>query len=1026
MNLIKSLFQWRWVPHSLAVSGLSLDIHEGENYLLEINGIKTMFALRGEENTSPTVVQDFLVWLLQQGDVNLDGLDINWHGRDGMFLSLTDIQLTLYSKFFQRQIIGLATLVQKKPAKLRFVINIKPDFFRSQLISAQGYLRARDVEIEPWMEIYDWEDVSLKQGNLNDVQLWADWQDGLFRRLQSQLKIDHLDIYDGTRDQLITTKNLPGSVAWQRDNLGWVMVARDLTGYINQEAWPLRAFSLQNIYAPSEQTQLLRVDTLDLASLNKTFPFLSSFSGAPNPLVQDVSSIKPSGTLENIILRRDFVGDQPPEISFAAAFKNLSFSSWKKIPGMKNMNGRLKISQTSGSLLLDGENLSIDSDGFFAAPLSLNAYHAEVDWLKTEPGWQVQAEQFDFTDDSLTASGRLNLFVSDEEGQSPFVFLQTIFQEKNAQHLRKYVPIKIFSKALSEWFQQAFVGEGNISGQALLHGPLDKFPYDHQEGRFQVLANTQDMVLSYQSYWPMLTKLSTDLLWNGSRLLIGVKQAEILDIPVKNVSAEIADLGRPELKINANNIITTGEQGLDFITKSPLSQTLGKKLKDIQLAGPIELDLNLLIPFHSENLPLSVKGDITLLSPAKLALQKWGIDLVDLQGAFSFTENALAGDNLSARWLGNPVSINIKTETISADDRIIRINAQGRLSLDNIVKMYSLDALKKIASGAAGYNVSLALRNSKGIDSTTLSMSSDLEGIEVKLPEPFAKKAATKSSLSAQLIFSDKDNNLFDLTAAYTKAVNTSLRFVQKKRANGQPAQWNFDRGEVRFGNQVATLGSRPGLRVAGNLSEINWSNIGPWFSSFTEGSGNKQDIENFPLDQIDLNIHTLKAFGLTLSPINIKAIMLGNVWKINLNNNQLSGWVMLPVKGAKISSIRAEFDRLYLTGDESGDTTSIDPGQLPPLDILLKDFRYGKRHFGRFYFVTSPQKNALYINKASLSSPDYTINGTGLWQRLGNGLARSTISGGFQINDMGSSLREWGVTDSVREGNGKGAFSLS
>ena len=716
--------------------------------------------------------------------------------------------------------------------------------------------------------------------------------------------------------------------------------------------------------------------------------------------------------------------NQKEIFSLATDFERLEILPWKNIPGITGLSGHLTMNTLSGQLLLKGKDLVLDFAGLFSVPLAFEQYAANIDWIETENDWQIRVNDFNINDSVLNLSGNMNLFLSHDKEISPFVALNLAFTEKNPQYLHKYVPAGILPQGLMTWLNEAFTGPGNITGQFLLHGPLDKFPFDQQEGRFEMIASIENTPLNYKTGWPAFNNFSANVLLDGRRLIIDSDEAEIFSTKVKNIYAEIPDLAKSGLIVEGG-INANSATGMEFIFKSPLNATLGQKFKALQLSGPIQLDLKLAIPFHDENPPLSINGHIDFLSTAKLALPSWGIFLEDVTGTFDFTENALSTDKIAAKWLGHPLLINITTDHPAVNESIIRVKVKGDMSIQDIEKAYSLNTLNEIISGATNYEIMLDFINKKGKENTIFSMNSDLEGIAIQLPPPLRKNASDKIPTYAKISFNEQGTRFFDLTGNYGKILSTALRFSANPSSATQKEHWSLTRGEIRFGAQPATLGNAPGLRIKGGLSTLSLSDIKPWISSFSAKENKQKPF--FTIDQVDLNIGKLDLFGFTLQPINIKVKPEKSGWRIAIENPDIAGWFILP-GGNSSPLIEGQFNRFYVTLDERSNQqlTSLNPGDIPSLNILLNDFRYDQRIFGRLFFITSREQNTMRINRLVLSSPYSVMNATGFWQKLPNGKMQTHLNGEFRSSNLGKVLRALRVTESLEETKGRATFALS
>ena len=95
--------------------------------------------------------------------------------------------------------------------------------------------------------------------------------------------------------------------------------------------------------------------------------------------------------------------------------------------------------------------------------------------------------------------------------------LQTDFSDGLAINAHRY-PGRHHADAVVSWLDRGIVDGLVTSGSALVRGPLNDFPFHKtQNGRFEVLFNTDNMTIDYSPGWPRLTNVAAEVrfLQNG-------------------------------------------------------------------------------------------------------------------------------------------------------------------------------------------------------------------------------------------------------------------------------------------------------------------------------------------------------------------------------------------------------------------------------------------------------------------------------------------------------------------------------
>ena len=96
----------------------------------------------------------------------------------------------------------------------------------------------------------------------------------------------------------------------------------------------------------------------------------------------------------------------------------------------------------------------------------------------------------------------------------------------------------------------------------------------------------------------------------------------------------------------------------------------------------------------------------------------------------------------------------------------------------------------------------------------------------------------------------------------------------------------------------------------------------------------------------------------------------------------------------------------------------------LPPVDLAVDDFHYGKKIFGKLALQTSRSMEGLRIDKLTVTAPLFNIDPTGMW-RTKIGRSQTTLSGSFTSPNLGDLLKEWKITHAVEAGKGQADFSV-
>lgn len=125
----------------------------------------------------------------------------------------------------------------------------------------------------------------------------------------------------------------------------------------------------------------------------------------------------------------------------------------------------------------------------------------------------------------------------------------------------------------------------------------------------------------------------------------------------------------------------TGKQIQQYFIQTPLKNSLGGTLDELQIDGTVTGKLNLAIPL-SAGKDVVAKGQVNL-NKNTIFVRPIDSTLHGLTGSFKFTNGDLVSDNITGQWLGQPVSLDFTTLT-GPKDYLVDINLGGNWELNQI------------------------------------------------------------------------------------------------------------------------------------------------------------------------------------------------------------------------------------------------------------------------------------------------------------------------------------------------------
>lgn len=371
--------------------------------------------------------------------------------------------------------------------------------------------------------------------------------------------------------------------------------------------------------------------------------------------------------------------------------RNLGFSPWKKIPGIKGLNAYCFITPTSGNVMMRSRNVELDFMKLFKAPIHLDNLSSELTWQRAGDEISIQVPKCYAANADVSVNAQMALLIPANKKDSQISLLAHIKTEQPSR-IGYYLPQPFIGYALMHWLNSAIV-KGSGDGTLLLQGPVFEFPFDKNDGTFLIDTQIKNAELHYESAWPNLQKINADLIFSGRKMQMLVNSAQIFGAYLKNIQANIPLIKthvQAMLHIVAKEITTRLENGLAFLEATPLMKETGTPLSGLLLSGPLTLALQLTIPLESGKEKLTVAGQGTTEN-AQAKIPSHNIQIDNLKGEFSLSQAGVQAQNLLGVLWNKPITIGIRSTpstqlTIHYRDIQTTLNPEKngwRFSVDN-------------------------------------------------------------------------------------------------------------------------------------------------------------------------------------------------------------------------------------------------------------------------------------------------------------------------------------------------------
>jgi uncharacterized protein YhdP len=215
--------------------------------------------------------------------------------------------------------------------------------------------------------------------------------------------------------------------------------------------------------------------------------------------------------------------------------------------------------------------------------------------------------------------------------------------------------------------------------------------------------------------------------------------------------------------------------------------------------------------------------------------------------------------------------------------------------------------------------------------------------------------------------------------------------------------------------NQPIRLPERLGTLVYGSLPEFDFDRWLPLLS--TPGGGDAQTVS------MELRFGSLTALGRRFGNVALRASAESSGWSANVNADEVAG--DLSYRARPQPRIIARLSRLNIPADHEPAKPKADPRPVdyPAVDLVVEDFNFRGKPFGRVELVASRAGEDWRIERASMANPDATLSARGMWFAAPS---RTALQFDLEAGDFGTFLGRVGNPNAVNPAGYYGLYQFS
>ncbi len=931
-------------------------------------------------------------WMLHFRQYEILDSEVTW--RDGKAAPLTFRQMDCLLRVNagqSYQLHLLATMPEPYGGSLRLSTELQGDIFQGRIESGRLYLNARQLAIPRSL-------FAAKAGGWRveaepaDFEFWFRWQGDQLEAVAGQWQGRQMRLTKAGQRRSI--KKLSALFSWRLNDQGWRGDIVTMNLEAGDRQWSLDQVSLER----SGQHMAANVASLDLTLFNFFLPLL------PDAWITKyaLKGWQMAGRLHEFKL---FAATDKQRYALAGRFTQLAIENGRRLPSFAGLTGSVQGDSTAGMLWLNSADGWMRFPRLFRTPLRFRQFQGRLAWTQNQRQWRFKTAALRLETDVLEMHSAFEM-VLPKDDESAMMDMHLAFNSfRRINNISRYLPTGLMQPELVEWLDQAKISGNIVQGKMRLKGKLAQFPFQQNQGKFEVVADLEDAVLQYSPLWPQLTQLNAQLHFLGNSLHVDVKNAVSHDIHSHHAQVSLPDLTNGETVLVKAGLFGNVEHFLRFLQLTPLHGGVDNLVDALTVKGKARVAFNLSVPLVEEH-DFHVAGHFQL-QQAAMQINALSLPVEHIEGIVNFTEQGLFSDQLTGSLAGQPLRAGI-----SSDAQQVTVSSQGKMQMDVLYRLFP-KLKNKLTAGRFNYQVNVALPHQQA-KPPEINVYTDLTGVNIDLPEPLGKTKRQKRPLTVRVKLKPQQKK--QLYLDYDDRLKGAVTLAGEKA--------RLQSAHIVIGEGKANILNGAGVWVEIRQPQLQMED---WLPLLTAGSDKKNSLSAIRL--IDAQIGQFKWKSHNLGRISMQIKPGRQFWQVELNCPVAQGDLLLATQPAVDKSTlnldKLDLDNLLALKIAREKGPPPDLATLPLFDIYAEKLIFNGVDQGMLIVETQRRQNVFHFKKISLVNDSSSLEMSGDWLKTPAG-DRTVINGHLLSQDFTSFLDRLGFANDLRETSARLQFSLA
>ncbi|HGF3847605.1 TPA: AsmA2 domain-containing protein YhdP [Escherichia coli] len=883
------------------------------------------------------------------------------------------------------------------------VMQVRMDLRDDEGLLSNGrvWLQADDIDLKPWLGKWMQDNIALETAQFS-LEGWMTIDKGDVIGGDVWLKQGGASWLGEKKTHSLSVDNLTAHIT--REHSGWQFSIPDTRITMDGKPWPSGALTLawipeQDVGGKNNKRSdelRIRASNLELAGLEGIRPLAAKLS----PALGDIwRSTQPSGKINTLAL--DIPLQAAEKTRFQASWSNLAWKQWKLLPGAEHFSGTLSGSVENGLLTASMKQAKMPYETVFRAPLEIADGKATISWLNNDKGFQLDGRNIDVKAKAVHARGGFRYL--QPANDEPWLGILAGISTDDGSQAWRYFPENLMGKELVDYLSGAIQG-GKADNATLVYGGNPHlFPYKHNEGQFEVLVPLRNAKFAFQPDWPVLTNLDIELDFINDGLWMKTGGVNLGGVRASNLTAVIPDYSKEMLLIDAD-IKGSGKAVGPYFDETPLKDSLGATLQELQLDGDVNARLHLDIPLNGEL--VTAKGEVALRNNS-LFIKPLDSTLKNLSGKFSFINGDLQSEPLTASWFNQPLNVDFSTkEGAKAYQVAVNLNGNWQPAKTGVLP----EAVNEALSGSVAWDGKVGIELPYHAGATyNVELNGDLKNVSSHLSSPLAKPAGEPLPVNIKV---DGNLNSFELTGQAGTNNHFNSRWLLGQKLTLERAIWAAD------SKTLPPLPEQSGVEL--NMPPMDGAE---WLALFQKGATEKVgSAASFP-QHITLRTPALSLGNQQWNNLSIVSQPVANGTQVEAQGREINATLAMRNNAPWLANIKYLYynPNVTKTGGESTNSSPFPTTERisfrgwPDAQIRCAECWFWGQKFGRIDSDITISGDTLTLTNGLIDTGFSRLTADGEWVN-NPGNERTSLKGKLRGQKIDAAAEFFGVTTPIRQ----------